>query len=251
MPPVGTPASRALALGDDESADRDIVVSYAMMDDPRIDLPLPITVLPTEYARLWVQSLDAPDLQLQQQVTAAIERAHRLGYADLSAAMPRMREILQDSEAPQSLRVAAAVALLTLEDRESASAILELSESAGPTLAPIAEPTLAKWKYEPAITRWLARLDDTGARRLGLRLAMECLTTVKEPQAISGLQRIVLDTQRSLTLRLAAARSLGAIQRSGLEELCQPVERGLKCPADRGSTDRLPRYCVTTRARRR
>ena len=208
----------ATSAGDDRTDGDDVVVSFAMLDDPRMEFPPTVTVLPKNIVQLWTRTLDVSDTELQRQVATAIELAHRLGYADFTSAVPRLREILRKTDAPSSLRVSVATALLTLDDRESASEILELSRSAGPTLAGVAEPTLADWNFAPAIELWLARLDDEETPRSELSLAIDGLMAAEESAAVPALKRIALDSGRGGAVRLAAARSWGSLQRSGLED---------------------------------
>ena len=110
----------AQAVDPDDTGD--VVVSFAMFDDPRIDIPPGQVILSPGYLETWMQLLGKSDVELRRQSAMAIEKAHRLQYADMSAAIPELRALLNDPEGDLGVRVAAATALVTMDDKESAQA---------------------------------------------------------------------------------------------------------------------------------
>ena len=64
---------------------------------------------------------------------------------------------------------------------------------------------------------WQARLKERHPRHRELMLAIRCLTTARDESAVGALLKIVHDAERSLDVRIEAARSAGILVDQGLE----------------------------------
>jgi len=124
---------------------------------------------------------------------------------------------MEDLDAHPAVRLAAAEALVALEAKDAAPALLRRAQEDEGDLRDLVEPVLARWDYRPARAAWLERLRDPAASPRGLTVAMQCLAAVKEEQAANGLREIVLSDGAAGPVRLEAARALGLVRDQGLE----------------------------------
>src|SRR5262249_53251073 len=94
---------------------------------------------------LWLEALARPEADLQRQAADAIARAHALGMPGLREAAPPLLAALEAPDAHPVARLACARALITLDARQAAPALMALARSGGFEAARLLEPALARW----------------------------------------------------------------------------------------------------------
>ncbi len=213
----------------------EIQTNFAMDSDPLLETPEQIVVFPVNHVPLWLKALARPEADLQRRAANAIAEAHLLGCPDLEGAKPRLLQIASGENSIPAARLAAARALVVLDDDESADTLFAVSQKHGSDLRQLIEPALAKWKYQPIRKVWQQRLESGDTRHRDLMLAINGLQAVPEGSAVPALLSIVHDTLRPTASRLAAARAAGHIQNTNLES---DAERLIK-PTAPSITNRL------------
>jgi len=108
--------------------------------------------------------------------------------------------------------------LIVLDAEQTAPALMKYAEASGANAWRLVEPALMSWHYRPMRTVWLARLERPRSTQGSLRSAVEAARVVKLVEAVPALTRLALDPQERVGNRLEAARSLAALQTSGLED---------------------------------
>jgi HEAT repeat protein len=190
------------------------VVDSPMDHDPELVRPKVVRTFPAELADRWLAALDRPEADLQAQAAAAIAAAHERGMTGLGVTAGPLIRLL---ESPSSaVRAAAARALVALEARDAAPALLKLTTS-DPEVRDQIEPALAKWDYRPARAVWLERLKQPPPFRRAQVLAMQSLAAVTEEKAADPVRALVLSNRHAGAHRIEAAKALGAIRTTGLE----------------------------------
>jgi HEAT repeat protein len=189
-------------------------IDSPMYRDPELALPKVVRTFPAGLADRWLAVLDRPEADLQAQAAAAIALAHERGMSGLAAAVGPLTRLL-DSPSP-AVRTAAARALVALDARDAAAALLKLTTT-DPEVRDRIEPVLARWDYRPARIVWLERLNDPPPFRRAHVLAMQGLAAVKEQKAADSLQAITLSDRYAGPHRIEAARALGVIRTAGSE----------------------------------
>ena len=187
-------------------------------NDPPIPPRVKLRLEDTPYKPLWLRALARPEVELRRLAAESIARAHRMGFPGLEdTADPLMKLLSESGESPR-VRIAAARALVALNASQAAPGFFEHVRSANRGFCEVAEPALARWRYEPMRAVWLERLQDSGTSHRQLMLAIDGLSTFREEQAIARLSQLAMSQVQRADVRLRAARGLGNIQRSGLEE---------------------------------
>lgn len=190
------------------------VIDSPMYRDPELVPPKVVRTFPAGLADRWRAALDRPEADLQAQAAAAIALAHERGMSGLEATVGPLTRLLE-SPAP-AVRAAAAGALVALDARDAAPALLKLGTT-DPEVRDRVEPALARWDYRPARAVWRERLNDPPPFRRAQVIAMQSLAAVKDEKAADPLRAIVLSDRHAGPHRIEAARALGVIRTTGLE----------------------------------
>lgn len=190
---------------------------YVMFQDPRIELPAPITRLRDGTLELWLDALQSPESDLRQQAQRMLAWAHRRGMAGMDGAIESLeRNLVQHDR--RIVRLTAAQALVALEARQTAPALFQRAGSDGLDMAQVVEPALGRWEYPPMIEAWRVRVTDDRVDRRRRMLAIRGLAEVGDQAVADDVQQVAADADQPPDLRLAAAIALGQIRRSGLED---------------------------------
>ena len=200
----GLPAELDTARDQDPPLAADEAVKTVARFDPRLKT-------------LWLEALARPEADLQRQAADAIARAQALGMPDLGPTVPHLLKVMQATGAHPSVRLSAAKALIALDARQTAAALMERAKADGFTAARLLEPALARWDYAPMRPEWLARLADLRTPPGPLILAIQAAAVVKLDMAAPELRRLVLDPKQAGDVRLEAARALAVLRSAGLE----------------------------------
>jgi HEAT repeat protein len=196
----------------------DDVIDSPMYRDPQLPVPRVVMVFPEPTKVLWQKALDGPEAAVRCRAAETIALARRRGVKGLETTIDPLLAALDHLDQPPTVRLAVAQALIALDARSSAAALLRADKESGGDLRDLVEPALAKWAYIPARTLWLERLRDPAAPRRDLVLAIRGLAAVREGQAADRLRELVLTDRTPRQVRLEAARALGELRPDGLEK---------------------------------
>lgn len=199
----------------------EIRVEFVMDRDPDVTPPEPILVFPKNVLPLWLKALARPEAEMQRMAAESIAQAHAYKLANIHEATPALIKIVTAAESHSSARFAAARALIVLDAKDAAAALLEASRKHGSDLRQLVEPALAKWKFEPARNVWRKRLEIPSTRLRDLILAIRCARESGDESCAETLLAITHDPFRPVAARLEAARSAGALKKSELEDHAQ------------------------------
>jgi HEAT repeat protein len=228
-------AAAALALAAPAGAFDDLIDS-PMYRRPDLPVPTVVSVFPDAARGLWLRALDRPEAETRARAADMFGLARRRGATGLEVAVPRLvAELDRDGQDP-TVRLAAARALVALDARDAAPALLKQARAGGVELRGQIEPALAKWGFAPARAAWLERLQAPEAAPRSAILAMQCLADVGETKACDRLRALALARTTPAPIRLAAARALGRLRGDGLEADAAGLARD---GAAVGLTDRL------------
>jgi HEAT repeat protein len=190
---------------------------YAMFQDPRIELPDPISRFRDGTLPLWIATLQSSESDLRQQAQRMLVWAHRRGLEGIDVAIEPLEQNLVQHDR-RIVRLTAAQALVTLEARQAAPALFQQAQSDGLDMAQVVEPSLGRWQYPPMIEAWRARVADERVDRRRRLLAIRGLGDLSDQAAADDLQQVAADAHQPADLRLAAAIALAQIRRSQLED---------------------------------
>lgn len=118
-----------------------------------------------------------PNPKMRRQTAEAIISAHKLGHEGLSTFEPDLLNVIKQEKPLSAARYSAVHALIVLDSRNSAAALLEASQNDGKDMRQLVEPVLADWGFAPIQEIWSKRIhaDDTPRRELVLAIrAGEC-----------------------------------------------------------------------------
>lgn len=200
-----------------------IVIDSVMYSDPGFEFPEPIDELPPKVKAMWLEALSGPEAELKMRAAETIARVRTRRAYDFGDATPHLVRVLNEPEAALAVRLAAARALITIDAREAAPDLFSQAQRGELDMRQLVEPALAAWDFEPARAVWLKRLDEPQTPHPPLLLAVRCLGVVREPAAIDHLRALAISDETSAGLRLEAARALGVIESSGLEETAETL----------------------------
>lgn len=177
---------------------------------------------------LWSKALDRPDADLRRMVIDTLANAHRHGVKDLVDTRSKLIEILNEPDQEVQVIRAIAATLVAFDSKQDAPALGQLAIQHGSLLAPIVEPAIAKWKSPVLQDEWIRRISNRTDNQTSTLLAINGLSqlgtdTIKNEDTRAPLQQIVLDSTRSIRVRMAAAKAIGTLDDDGLLE----VARGL------------------------
>ncbi|MFN0056439.1 MAG: HEAT repeat domain-containing protein [Planctomycetales bacterium] len=202
------------ALG--ATASGEIVSDFAMDSDPQVEIPDPVWTFPPRSRVLWIEALGRPEKDVQRQAAETIAQAHGYNVPGLIDAAPDLARVLVAEETHPAARFACARALVVLDARDWAQALLEGSQAHGSDLRQLVEPVLGRWRFEPIIPLWRKRLAETTGHR-DLLLAISGLAEVQDAASVEPLLAMSRDRTHSRATRLAAARAVGHILSEGQE----------------------------------
>jgi HEAT repeat protein len=213
----------------------DPVVDSPMYRDPQLPTPRPVPVFSERLLPMWLETLERPEKDLKCRAALSIAEARRRGMKGLEAAVPALVRELERPDQDRTVQASMARALVGLDARESAAALAQAAAAGDPDVRDLVEPALARWDYKPIRGEWLKRLDQPPYRRPAI-LAIQGLAAVREEKAAPRLRELALAAETPPAVRLEAARALGVIQPSGLEEDARKLAADTSA---RGKLDRL------------
>jgi HEAT repeat protein len=223
-------------VGSDCRADFDEVIDSPMYHSPELVVSRVEAEFPEEAKALWLKALRRPEVDLRCKAAEAIARAHERGVQGLESMVAPLREALNQADQHPAVRLAAAQALIALDARQAAADLLQQAESSRGELRYAIEPALARWKYRPASSLWLARLEDPKAPSQGLVLAIRGLAAVGETRAVERLRALAVSDPTERAVRLEAAHALAVLRPEGG---ARDAEALLSEPPGRGVVPRL------------
>jgi HEAT repeat protein len=188
-----------------------------MYKDPEIRIAEVRREFPPDLIDAWLVGLRRPEADYQSRAALTVILAHQQGMKGLEVTIDPLMEILVGAGHHDMARLSAARALVELDARQAADAMLRQSKAGDHDLRDIIEPALASWKYEPARQLWLERLQQADVPMADLILAIRGLAVFRASEAASRLTEMVDSAQVSWPLRMEAARALGVIRTSGGE----------------------------------
>lgn len=200
------------------SAHAEIRVEFAMDHDPDATPPKSVTNFPENLLSLWLKALARPEAEMQRMAAESIAQAQAFQLPDIETSKPALLKVVTAESSHSAARLAAARALIVLDARDTAAGLFEASQRHGTDLRQLVEPALAKWKFEPIRSVWLKRLNSPSTHLRDLMLAIRGLREVGDGACVEALLKITHDSLRPVAARLEAARSVGSLRDSGLEE---------------------------------
>jgi HEAT repeat protein len=215
---------------------RDGVVDTQIHDDPKIPVAPIVRVLPQGLVKLWLQALARPENDLKRQAAAAIAQGRQRNVPGLEAAIAPLVQTLELPQVDLSVRLAAAQALIELDARQAAAQLFAHSRKDGIDMLNLVEPVLARWGYEPIKAVWLQRINQPGLAGRSWVVAMQGLAELQEVKAIPRLRELIFSPLTDPIIGVEAARALGVLQKSGLE---QDAERLAALPVKPGDVAHL------------
>ncbi|MCE9591880.1 MAG: HEAT repeat domain-containing protein [Planctomycetes bacterium] len=187
----------------------DPAIDSPMFKDPYVEPATEVTAFAPRLKELWLAALDDPIADTRRLAADAIGQASELGMTTLADAGPRLADLLTKPDPEPLVRLAAAAALVRMNHRAAAPALLERAGADGTDMTLLADKALALWDYQPARAFWRKRLTNAAERRVLRRSAIESLGTVRDAQAFDDLLKIATQTPDDPGLALAAARAAG------------------------------------------
>lgn len=228
-----SPYLPVVCKADYEQAEFDPAIDSPMYHRPELLTPKVEYVFPRGAKELWLRGLERPEAEMKCRVALDIAKAHRDGVPGFETTIEPLRKTFEQPEQHPLVRLSVAEALIALDARQTAESLFRQAQAGSSDLRELVEPAVARWDHRPARAVWLARLRDPSTPRRELVLAMRGLAVVREKPAADRLREMVLSQDTAGPIRLEAARALGVLQDSGLEEY-----------AERLATDASPRGLI-------
>ena len=169
----------------------------------------PTLILDSAFTDLWIEAFNHEETELRQELIASMEQVHRAGF-DQSMHVETIHGLINDDN-HHTLNIAIASLLVALDDEPSANLLFDMIRPNQIEISQIVEPALAKWNYAPAIELWRKRLKNDYVRRTHLLLAMDGLGVVGDKESSKKLLEMATNPSEKPSIRLSAARSVGAI----------------------------------------
>src|SRR6266478_4030895 len=214
----------------------DEAIDSVMYKSPDLPKARKVEVFSHEVKSLWLIALQRPEADFQCQAAVTIVLAHQRGMKGSEATVGPLLESLERAHQHPSVRLATARALIELNARSAADGLFRQAKCGESNLRQIVEPALACWDYSPIREVWLRRLAQPDFSNDDLLLAVVGLGAVRESRARDDFHTLVFSASAPAPVRVEAARALGIIVTSGLEE----DAAGLAVNASPGSiADRL------------
>jgi HEAT repeat protein len=196
--------------------------------DPELVTPKPVRVFAPRLGELWQAALKQEDALTRYQAADAIGRAFGQGFTAIQEATPALRAVVERDVDP-TVRLAAATALIRLDDRAAAAALWTGNQSDGAAMLQLTDPALAAWGFAAAEPVWRQRLRDPEAdvqvRRSALRALLVLAHTLESGGSADAAARMQSlhadwvamagDATEPVTLRLAAADAAAKLVHGG------------------------------------
>jgi len=191
---------------------------FLLYEDPYLPVPAVANEYTDAALPLLEEALQSGNNDLQRDAAVSVTMLHEGGYLDCSPLRKSLTDVLLAEGRSRLVRKDVARALVAIEARESADALLA-AIGRDADLVRIIEPSLARWKHAPALAIWRERLAKAGSEATFLvESAISAAGLSRDEQSAQLLQEIVLHSPRA-TYRLAAAAALGSVRDAGLESL--------------------------------
>jgi HEAT repeat protein len=194
------------------------VIDSPMYRDPDVPASRYLIVYSDKPKKLWLKALARPEADLKRKAAEVIVLAHRNGVKGLESTVAPLSAVLEEGEDRAVVRLAVARALIALDARSTAAILYKSAKAGDADLRDQVEVALARWDYRPIREMWLARLGDPAVRPRDLMLAIRCLGSVREKRAADRFRELMLSDRTLPSVRLHAARALGAVRGEGLEK---------------------------------
>ena len=211
----------------------DVEVGSAMDRDPLRELPAKQRYFSPQLKSLWVAALRQPDTELQLQAAQTIARAHQLGMPGLEDAIDPLMVQLGQTNLHPLVRQACVSALITLDARQAAPVLFRQWQNGASDLAPLVEPALARWKYEPMRNIWRDRLRQPQSQGSRLRFAVAGLSALGDEESVTRLLEMV-QQPLNMPTRLRAAQALAELRREELEPTARHLMSAANVPGRLG-----------------
>lgn len=194
-------------------------VDEVMFVDPEFARIPPIIAISNEPIALWLKALARPDADLQRMTLDTICIAHQRGMDGIDVTISPIVELLGQPELESEVRRSAVKTLIQISGKDQAEMLAKLSLQHGLAIAFLVDPALAQWKSTALADHWMERMKDTGIGRQSLIDAINGLGAIEKIEASERLLEIVDDRLLPVGIRMAAARSAGAINQPQVVEL--------------------------------
>lgn len=167
----------------------------------------------------WIKCFkESDDSEIRIVAVEHLSRSARLNNADLSPVEDLLIKTLQQTTDRQ-LFWGCLCAIRDGDLQQAAGALLDLAKVADDDTLRIVDPLLASWAYEPAISVWQSRLQDslrkegsngarTGPTAYSCLLACQALAEIGAQPSADSISSIVVDRTTTFQLRHAAAVAL-------------------------------------------
>ncbi|MHB8900082.1 MAG: HEAT repeat domain-containing protein, partial [Thermoguttaceae bacterium] len=205
-----------LGLGLAGHVARAVEAPWIMYEDPALSKPAFQTVFPPGLVDLWLQALARPEREMKRRAALAIVDAAAKKAPGLDATVGALTGLLGPSEQDRIVRLTAARALVAIDARHAAPALIEAVGPDDLEMAEIVEPALARWKDTGLRSRWTERLGDNDSGRRLRVLAIRGLAALGAVDTLPRLRELALDGSVPTSVRLEAADALGTMQKTGL-----------------------------------
>lgn len=196
-------------------------VDYVMYQSPELPSITSKVIVADAAIPLWLDALSRPESRLQRMAIDTFAIAHHRGMEGLEQAIPSLLEKLQSEDDDRQVRLAAARALIAMDVRQHAETLAEEASQMDIGFRLAVEAALARWGSDRMTDIWLRRLEEPSAGQAELRIAIDGLANSGVDRAVKPLLRHARNTDQLPAIRLAAARSVGKLQTSGLVDEAQ------------------------------
>ncbi len=182
--------------------------------DPDLSFAVPGEFFPEGLRKVWTLALKHDEADAKQLAARSIVIANQNGLTEWESTVPLLRKNLKDEH--RAVRLASAAALIELQVLDAADELAEAADRDGLEMSQLVEPALGEWKIESRVDRWIEWTDRAEQNQGRAKLAMRALGRIGAAKAQDGLLKVVNEARQS-SLRIVAARALGAFVASGLE----------------------------------
>lgn len=213
-----------------------VEVDWIMYRDPVLRKPPTVVRFTPGLIPLWIQALESPQRDLKRRAAEAILVAHQKGLSGLELTIEPLMKLFGETGQDRTVRLTAAQTLVQLDARQADRLFFESLGGNDLDLAAVIEPALARWQHRPTAEVWLDRLGRNEPLRQLRVLAIRGLAEMRVSESLPRLLQLTQDRRAAPSLRLEAAKALGSLQNSGLE---QPVSDLIQDKTPKSVVDRL------------
>ena len=190
---------------------------FLLFEEPYLPIPAVANEYTAAVVPLLKEALESGNADLQRDAAVSIIQLHEGGFRDCSSLQDPLAAVLKVEGANRLLRKDVARALVAIDARESADALFK-TIGRDADLVRIVEPALARWYHQPAQEVWRRRLENVDIEAAFLvRSAILGAGLSRDQRSMRLLQNLIVHSPQA-TYRLAAAKALGSISETGLEE---------------------------------